>query len=374
MMKSEETNYKPFERALFRKLLRNMGLALLIIFGIYYVLWKNRGGDWFVYLVSRFFRISKYEAYMKYHYLLQNNETILFILSVTLTFFILLMVMLRSFMRYFEMINSGINALLSEDEQRISLVPELLATEDKLNTVKATLSDRKRDIETANQRKDDMILYLAHDIRTPLTSVIGYLDLLTDGTSSGEDQKKYLSIARNKAARLEELIEEFFQIAKARSLSNSFDKQDLDLILLLRQIYDELYPSLMERTLLLQLESPDSLQIYANPLLLMRALTNLLKNAASYAPVGSTILLDVSVEDGTHQVHIHLQNGAPYMDSQEVSRLFEKFYRQDPSRSSRTGGSGLGLPIAREIIEMHDGTIDAYYSGGKLHFQVNLPL
>lgn len=374
MMKSEETNYKPFERALFRKLLRNLGLALLIIFGIYYVIWKNRGGNWFVYLVSRFFRISEYEAYMKYHYLFQNNETILFILSVTVTFFILLMVMLRSFMRCFEMINSGINALLSDDEQRISLVPELLATEDKLNTVKITLSERKRDIETANQRKNNMILYLDHDIRTPLTSVIGYLDLLADGTSSREDQKKYLSIARNKADRLDELIEEFFQIAKARSLDDTFDKQELDLILLLQQIYDELYPSLKERNVHLESSGPESLRIHANPLLLMRALTNLLKNAVSYAPPGSTILLNVSAEDGPHFVHIHLHDDAPYMDSQVVSRLFEKFYRQDPSRSSRTGGSGLGLPIAREIIEMHDGTIDAYYSEGKLHFKMKLPL
>lgn len=374
-MKKTNRDYRPFERALFKRLLRNLILALVIIFGFYYLFWKGRGGDILVDMVCSFLNVSESTALSGYQYLIRDNAPLLFILSTTLVFFILLLAMLRSFIGYFELINDGINALLLEDGQKIRLVPELASTENKLNTVKATLSERKHNIETANQKKDDMILYLAHDIRTPLTSVIGYLDLLAeDQVRSPEDQARYIAITRNKAGRLEELIEEFFQIAKAQSLSDSFGREELDLILLLRQIIDEFYPSLKKRGLEVAFSGPASLPVHAESILLMRALSNLLRNAVSYAPAGSIIRMNISADAKARRAEIALMNEAPLMTPLEISRLFEKFYRRDPSRSSRTGGSGLGLPIAKDILEMHGGDIRAYYEDGQIHFLVSLPL
>lgn len=179
-------------------LIRNLMIAFLVIFLLYRMIWRRRGGDVIVQLLCRILHISEYEAVRRYSLIFRNYEPLFFIFSISLAFFTLLIVTLHAYLRYFEQINQGINALLLEDGGKISLPPELSSVESKLNTVRMTLAKRKHDIETQNQRKDDLILYLAHDIRTPLTSVIGYLDFLAQTQPLSEtDQAKYLSIIAN---------------------------------------------------------------------------------------------------------------------------------------------------------------------------------
>ncbi len=375
-MKKDSREYRSFEKKLFMILVRNLMIAFLVIFLLYRMIWRRRGGDVIVQLLCRILHISEYEAVRRYSLIFRNYEPLFFIFSISLAFFTLLIVTLHAYLRYFEQINQGINALLLEDGGKISLPPELSSVESKLNTVRMTLAKRKHDIETQNQRKDDLILYLAHDIRTPLTSVIGYLDLLAQTQPLSEaDQAKYLSIIREKAYRLGDLVEEFFQITKAGYSPAEADTHvRMDLILLLQQIRDELYPLFKERSVSLKLLAPDALPVYGSPVLLMRAFSNLMKNAASYAPANTIVSLTVTQNQEEGKAGILIKNQADYMDEDEISRLFEKMYRRDPSRSSKTGGSGLGLPIAKEILEIHGGTIRAYYKAGELCFMMILPL
>ncbi len=375
-MRNNSREYRSFEKKLFMILIRNLMIAFLVIFLLYKLIWKRRGGDVMVKLLCMIHHISEYEAIRTYNYIFRNYEPLFFIFSISLTFFVLLMVTLHAYLKYFEFINQGINSLLLEDNRKIALPPELSSIESKLNTVRMTLAIRKHDIEVQNQHKDDLILYLAHDIRTPLTSVIGYIDLLAQTQPLPEaDQKKYLSIVREKAYRLGDLVEEFFQITKVGcSLTESDMHVQIDLVLLLQQISDELYPLFKERNVRLEISAPETLPVYGSPILLMRAFSNLMKNAASYAPEKTVASLAAMQNHVEGRVEILIKNQADYMDENEISRLFEKMYRCDPSRSSKSGGSGLGLPIAKEILELHGGTIRAYYMNDELCFMVTLPL
>lgn len=145
--------------------------------------------------------------------------------------------------RYFEEINQGIEALLADDENQIQLSPEMLPFERKLNTVKRTLAERKAETALAEQRKDELVMYLAHDIRTPLTSVIGYLNLLEEEPNIPEEQRaKRVHIALEKAYRLETMINEFFEITRYNSQQITLSKETIDLYYMLVQLSDELSP------------------------------------------------------------------------------------------------------------------------------------
>ena len=117
--------------------------------------------------------------------------------------------------RYFTQIDQGIDALLQEGQGQICLSPEMLPFERKLNAVKQELEEQKAERAMAEQRKDELVMYLAHDIRTPLTSVIGYLNLLEEDPDMPAAQRaKHVHITLEKANRLEEMINEFFEITR----------------------------------------------------------------------------------------------------------------------------------------------------------------
>lgn len=243
----------------------------------------------------------------------------------------------------------------------------------KLNTVKRTLEQRKLETEIAEQRKNDLVMYLAHDIRTPLTSVIGYLNLLAEAPDMPIDRRsKYAHITLDKAYRLEEMIDEFFEITRYNSQQITLSKESIDLYYMLVQLSDELSPVLSAHGNTVAIKSTENPTIYADADKLARVFNNLLKNAALYSYRDTEIV--ISIQEMPEKTIVSFQNKGERIPSHKIPALFEKFYRADESRDSDTGGTGLGLAIAKEIIILHGGTINVSCENDTIIFFVELPV
>lgn len=222
-------------------------------------------------------------------------------------------------------------------------------------------------------RKNDLITYLAHDLKTPLTSVIGYLSLLEEVSDMPPEQRaKYVHITLDKANRLEKLVNEFFEITRYNLQQIHLEKEQIDLYYMLVQIKDEFYPILSERGNTATLCADENLTVYGDPAKLARVFNNILKNAAAYSTPNTEIL--IRAEQRENDVAVTIQNQGPTIPADKLSAIFEKFYRMDEARTSDTGGAGLGLAIAKEIVTLHGGTITAESHENTTAFTVALPI
>ena len=267
----------------------------------------------------------------------------------------------------------SINAITQKSDELIVLPEEYKEAENQLNAIKNSAIKNERLAKEAEQRKNDLVVYLAHDLKTPLTSIVGYLTLLRDEPDiSPEMRRKYTGISLEKALRLEELINEFFDITRFNLQDITLEKSRFDLSLMIRQITDEFYPSFMRKNVTCTLDADDRLIIEADSDKLSRVFDNLLKNALSYSDPDSPLLISV------HRVYdnavIQVTNHGADIPEHKLSMIFERFYRLDSARSANTGGAGLGLAIAKEITELHGGTITAESGNGLTSFIITLPV
>jgi len=244
----------------------------------------------------------------------------------------------------------------------------------------SALKDRKA-VEETEKRKSDLVLYLAHDLKTPLTSTIGYLNLLHDTKDLEADKREaYTEIALNKATRLETLVEQFFEISQLNLRETVLDKTWFSLNLLMEQITDEFYPLLEGAEKEVTVSIAEDIQVYGDAGLLARVFSNILQNAIVYSDPHSTISVCASKKAALEtafavpSVEVTITNRGETIPPEQLQQVFDKFYRLDESRTSITGGSGLGLAIAREIVTQHGGTITAKSNYGKTDFIVVLPL
>ena len=243
----------------------------------------------------------------------------------------------------------------------------------QMSDVKAKMRRHERLLREEAARKNDLITYLAHDLKTPLTSVIGYLSLLNEAPDMPLEQRaKYTNIAFEKAQRLEYLINEFFDITRYNLQQVHVDIAPIDLTYMLVQMTDEFYPLARKHGNTITLDSDDILTIRGDANKLARVFNNILKNAIAYSDPDTEI--NVTAHQQGAQVILRFTNSGPTIPPEKLDQLFEKFFRLDESRSSKTGGAGLGLAIAREIVELHQGTIRAESKDHKTAFIVTLPV
>ena len=187
--------------------------AIGLIFALYIFVLHGNFANFWVSLFIVMFDMDYYQALDLYQYTFRNNMEMIFLLTIVMTFFIIFRIYLNRFTRYFIELNDGMDSLINENTSEISLSPELLPMERKLNTIKHEIEKQKVNMQTEEQRKNDLIMYLAHDLKTPLASVIGYLNLLHDEKLiSDELREKYIAISLDKAEHLEELINEFLKL------------------------------------------------------------------------------------------------------------------------------------------------------------------
>lgn len=242
----------------------------------------------------------------------------------------------------------------------------------ELKAVRDELEIQREAARQEQKRKKDLVAFLAHDLKTPLTSVVGYLTLLSDkpGLYPAE-RERYTAVALEKARRLESLLEEFFDISRMELHQDRDKRETVQLTLLLEQITDEFYPLLENKGLKLEADIAPGLAAVGDADKLARVFDNVLRNAVSYSHEGGTIRLTASLEEG--RVHIRIANRGLGIPEKELSNIFERFYRLDAARSTRTGGAGLGLAIAKEIVDSHGGSIAAESTGEDTVFHIVLP-
>ena len=266
-----------------------------------------------------------------------------------------------------------IKAYFSPVDQRIQCFPEeyseLLISASEL---KEQMEHRDQAFRDEAAKKNDLIAYLAQDLKTPLTSVVGYLSLLEEAPDMPTEQKaKYVHIALDKALRLERLINEFFEITRYNLHEIVLEKEHVDLSYMLMQMADEFYPVLMEHGNVVKMDAQDSLNVIADADKLARVFNNILKNAIAYSDVGT--IIEIKAEQLESSVRVAIRNRGRTIPKQKLQAIFEKFYRLDDARSSNTGGAGLGLAIAKEIVTLHGGTIGAISEDQVTTFTVELP-
>ena len=255
--------------------------------------------------------------------------------------------------------------------------------------VKSTAEAHERALRDEAQRRSDLITYLAHDLKTPLTSVIGYLSLLDEIPEMPREQRcRYVGITLDKAKRLERLINEFFDITRYNLSHIELETESIDLSYLLVQMADEFYPLLAAHgnTVSLTVEgAPASVEapgaelwITADPGRLARVFNNILKNAIAYSHEGTEIAVaaerfERGSAPGEPWVRVTVSDEGATSPPHTREAILDKFFRLDEARATSTGGAGLGLAIAHEIVELHGGTITAASEAGRTTFTVELP-
>ena len=285
----------------------------------------------------------------------------------------LLYKLLNKIFSYVFAVSESADKLFDKNVEYINLPPEMVEVEKKLNHFKTEAIKNERLARENEQKKDELIVYLAHDIKTPLTSMIGYLSLLSEIKDMPQEQRnRYIDIALDKSYRLEYLINELFDVARFNSEKIVLEKEEINLNLMLEQIADDFYPTLKEMNKKINFTSDEKTILYADPDKLSRVFNNLIKNAVNYSKENTNI--DISILNKENQATVKITNKGKQIPKEKLDKIFEKFYRLDSSRTSKPGGSGLGLAIAKEIVELHGGRIYAESDMKETTFSVILPI
>ena len=304
---------------------------------------------------------------------------LVYVVSGILLFSVTFLLLQESSIRYISHISDAIQNISEGD---LNTTIDVIG-DDEFSSMAANLNKMAEDIrqlmekERESERtKNELITNVAHDLRTPLTSIIGYLELLAGNTRiDPEMQHKYIEIAYGKSKRLEKLIEDLFGFTKLNYGKMSMHVAQLDLVKLLGQLLEEAYPNFAEKNLSYDLQSNvPAKMISADGNLLARLFDNLIGNAIKYGADGKRVLVQIFA--GEEVVTVSVTNYGYVIPPDELPLIFNKFYRVERSRSSSTGGTGLGLAIAKEIVDMHGGTIGVTSDLNgtvklQVHFDVN---
>lgn len=300
------------------------------------------------------------------------NLVLIVFVPLAIAFFYLFTI---PYTKYFKRISEGIRRLAGGDfTLRVDV-----RSGDELQTIAEDVNRASDQLRLAIERgdfaessKDKLVLNLAHDLRTPLTSVLGYLDyVLNNENLPSEQAKHYTTIAYNKSLRLQKLIEELFELTRMSHGSLQLERGSINLAALLGQLVEELYPILESNGIVARLEAPSSAMIHGDGNLLARVFENLLTNAARYGKDGQFVDIRCTLEPGETVVQVF--NYGQEIPETELPFLFDMFYKGDKARTSNAESTGLGLYIARNIVEQHRGTITAESNVIRTVFEVRLP-
>lgn len=360
-----DKNYtKQFQKEIIKRHIVIAGVSLFILLWIYFFIDNFYNGAVINY-------IEKIFGWGLAHFILINQNTFIFIILLISLFINFLLVELYAIHKISQVFNS-MHILFQKDQQMLVLDDSLKELENDLNALKKESIENEQKAIKESLHKVDMIAYLAHDIKTPLASVIGYLCLL-DETDIPEDlRKKYVKTTLDKAYRLENLINEFFDIAKLNQSYQNLHKESVHLSYLLEQMKEEFYPLLQTHHQQMDIHVHHDVTLYVDAQKMARVFNNIIKNAMYYGYEETTIMIRSYSDE--HYTHILFENHGPTIPQEKLDIIFEQFYRLDESRSSSTGGSGLGLWISKMIVDQHQGIIQVKSENEITTFEVILPI
>lgn len=313
--------------------------------------------------------------YVLYYYLYYRTVYLYIVAGIVWGGCIIYMtyLLLKKVVAYVYEVQAATGKMFDQNVSYIEMSPELSEIAANINQLKQEAESNARLAKENEQRKNDLIMYLAHDLKTPLSSVIGYLTLLRDESQiSKELREKYLSITLGKAERLEDLINEFFEITRFNIYDITLQYTKINLTRLLEQLVYEFKPMLKSKNLQCNLCVDDDIMLRCDADKIQRVFDNLLRNAVIYSFENTDITISAQCQEDT--VSIIFCNHGDTLPEEKLNRIFEQFYRLDAARSTSSGGAGLGLAIAKQIVELHNGTIVAESQEDQNKFSITLPL
>lgn len=315
------------------------------------------------------------KAEIQYHTYRVDNSFFALILSL-LVFAILFIVITNKKMKYLDEIADGLKIIASEDINyriREEGNDEIRNLASNINYMASEINNKIVAERRAEQTKADLITNVSHDLRTPLTSIMGYIGLVKEGKYENEDiMKEYLNIAFNKSEKLKMLIEDLFEYTKLNNSGISINKTRVNLTEFLEQLSEELMPlfEVNKLSLIKNLQSSERIIVSIDPDKMVRVFENLFSNAIKYSYKPGNINLSISKHKD--DVIVEIRNKGDYIPKEKIEKLFDRFYRVEESRNESTGGTGLGLAISKNIITLHEGNIWAECYGNDISFYVSL--
>ncbi|BBH24076.1 two-component sensor histidine kinase [Paenibacillus baekrokdamisoli] len=350
------------------KIVKLFGLSMLFSASVTYLLYKA---------LQLYYYTTLFENPLtKVRYFMRNigdiNFFLIIFIPLSFCFFYLLT---KRYADYFREISIGINQLANGDFNSRIHIPSNDEFGDIAQDINLASEKLQQALERGNyaeNSKEQLVLNLAHDLRTPLTSVLGYLDfILQDDQLSAERIKHYTNIAYTKSQRLEKLIDELFEITRMNYGKLNIEKKQIDLSELLIQLNEELYPAFEKNSLATRLNVTPHLMVWGDGELLARVFENLLTNAIRYGKDGQYI--DINCHTDAEEVVIQVVNYGGCIPPEELPHIFDMFFTGDQARTHREGSTGLGLSIAKNIVVQHQGAISAQSSVIYTLFEVRLP-
>ena len=359
MFKEKPFWYKWMSTFLLQLVMVGLGVLLLLLAGTFIchlISWRDPNSP--IYLVLK---------------LIDYNTKAFYLGVMVICTVLLAMHHFHKFGKAMEQTMAAVSGIYDKPEQKIVLPESFHEMEVELNDVRIKANADRQAAKEANQRKQDLIMYMAHDLKTPLTSIIGYLSLV-----SGELElpatlrEKYMGIALRKAYRLEDLINEFFDITRFNFSHMVLEKSTVNLSMMLQQIVSEFVTELDQKGLTAKYTIEPDVVAFCDVGKMERVFDNLLKNIVNYSYAGTEISIRLRrLED--HRLEITTENQGRTIAPEMLEHIFDQFFRLDTSRSSRTGGAGLGLAVAKEIIVRHDGEITCESQDECIRFRIVMP-
>ncbi|MDU4477766.1 sensor histidine kinase [Clostridium sp.] len=316
------------------------------------------------------------EATITYNVVNVSNSH--FALLLTFIVFIISFVIITNHkMKYLDEIASGLKIIANGNlDYRIKEKgdDEIRNIAYNINNMAKEIGEKIQAERAAEKTKTDLITNVSHDLRTPLTSVMGYLGLVIDNRYKNEEEmREYLNIAFSKAERLKLLIEDLFEYTKLNNDGISLSKSSVNLSEFLSQLLEEFFPILDENNLTVYKKfENEKLIVSMDTLKMLRVFENILTNAIKYSYKPGEII--VALYEDNNYAMIVFRNKGEHIPKEKADKLFDRFYRTDESRNSNTGGSGLGLAISKNIVELHGGAIWAQSIGNNINFYIKLKL
>ncbi|MCE4051051.1 sensor histidine kinase [Bacillus sp. Au-Bac7] len=305
-----------------------------------------------------------------------SSLAVIIFLVLIVTFIVTFIILISKKLRYLKLISNKIDKI-ANGEMGLTIElrgkDELTQLTENVNYMSRELHHKFEKERTLEQEKNELITNISHDLRTPLTSIIGYIDLLKKGHYSNQQQlQEYLEITYQKSNRLKMLIDELFEYTRLSNQDFTLNKNVVDFGDLLEQIVGEYLPIIEKEQLLVNKSIEDA----AFPVLmdvdrLVRVFDNLISNAIKYSVKPSVIMISLQ-KKGNHSL-FQIINKVEKPPSEDINKLFERFYVGDKARMEKNG-SGLGLAISKRILELHSGQISADFQDNTISFQVELPL
>lgn len=346
--------------------------ALTILVGGFILEYLLDGSSNYFVKFLTYIHVPETNAKKWYWGIIDNNMDFFLVIGFLCLFSLFFYVALSKMVKYLKQVEAGIDNIVLDASESIHMITELKPIETRLNEIKDTLKKQELEAIEGEKKKNDLVVFLAHDLKTPLTSIVAYLTMLDSYKDMpAEERERYIHIALEKSIRLGELISEFFEITKFNLQDIELEPTELNLSMMLEQIADELYGVLQEKNLVCEVQTEEALVVNGDADKLARVFDNILKNAISYCYPNTTIRISAGkTEEG---VRIVFANQGKKIAPEKLDIIFEKFYRLDDSRHSATGGAGLGLAISKEIVGLHGGEIHAESDDMETRIIVTLP-